>query len=147
VAGRAGRGTVAGEAIVQTLFPEHYSIQLARDQDYRGFYAREITFRKAMRYPPLVALVNVIVRGRAFTKAMDDATDLAARIRAVTAGDLRVLGPAPAPIDRLRGEYRVQLLLKGTQRVVMREALEQALNADPDLRRRVTVDVDPVSVM
>ena len=78
---------------------------------------------------------------------MSDAADLAARLRAVPAGDLRVLGPAPAPIDRLRGEYRVQLLLKGTHRVAMREALEQALAADPELRRRVTVDVDPVSVM
>jgi primosomal protein N' (replication factor Y) len=147
VAGRAGRGTIAGEASVQTLFPEHFSIELARRQDYQGFYAREITFRKAMRYPPLVALVNVVVRGRAFAKAMNDASDLASRIRVVPAGDLRVLGPAPAPIDRLRGEYRVQLLLKATNRVKMREALEQALAVDPELRRRVTVDVDPVSVM
>jgi primosomal protein N' (replication factor Y) len=147
VAGRAGRGTVAGEAIVQTLFPEHFSIQLARQQDYRGFYEQEIRFRKAMRYPPQVALVNVVVRGRAFAKAMADAADLASRIRAVSAGDLRVLGPAPAPIDRLRGEYRVQLLLKGTNRIAMREALEQALAVDQELRRRVTVDVDPVSVM
>jgi primosomal protein N' (replication factor Y) len=78
---------------------------------------------------------------------MADASDLASRIRAVPAGDLRVLGPAPAPIDRLRGEYRVQLLLKATNRVAMREALEQALAVDADLRRRITVDVDPVSVM
>jgi primosomal protein N' (replication factor Y) len=147
VAGRAGRGAISGEAIVQTLFPEHFSIQLARRQDYRGFYEREIAFRTAMRYPPRVSLVNVIVRARAFAKAMGDAADLASRIRAVPAGDLRVLGPAPAPIDRLRGEYRVQLLLKGTNRLAMREALEQALAVDPDLRRRVTVDVDPVSVM
>jgi primosomal protein N' (replication factor Y) len=147
VAGRAGRGTIAGEAIVQTLFPEHFSIQLARQQDYRGFYEQEIRFRKAMRYPPQVALVNVVVRGRAFAKAMSDASDLAARVRAVPAGDLRVLGPAPAPIDRLRGEYRVQILLKGSNRIAMRDALDQALAADADLRRRVTVDVDPVSVM
>jgi len=147
VAGRAGRGEVAGEAIVQTLFPEHFSIELARRQDYKGFYEREITFRKAMRYPPLVGLVNVVVRGRVFARAMADAADLAARIRALPAGDLRVLGPAPAPIDRLRGEYRVQLLLKATNRVLMREALDQALAADAELRRKVTVDVDPVSVM
>jgi primosomal protein N' (replication factor Y) len=147
VAGRAGRGTIAGEAIVQSLFPEHFSIQLARRQDYRGFYEQEIKFRKAMRYPPQVALVNVVVRGRAFATAMADASDLASRIRAVPAGDLRVLGPAPAPIDRLRGEYRVQLLLKATNRVAMREALEQALAVDADLRRRIAVDVDPVSVM
>jgi primosomal protein N' (replication factor Y) len=147
VAGRAGRGTIAGEAIVQTLFPEHFSIQLARQQDYRAFYEQEIRFRKAMRYPPQVALVNVVVRGRAFAKAMSDASDLAARVRAVPAGDLRVLGPAPAPIDRLRGEYRVQILLKGSNRIAMRDALDQALAVDADLRRRVTVDVDPVSVM
>src|SRR5262249_17727715 len=62
VAGRAGRGDQPGEAIIQTLYPDHYSIELACRQDYAGFYERELQFRRSMRYPPAVALVNVIVR-------------------------------------------------------------------------------------
>ena len=81
VAGRAGRGDLAGEAIVQTLFPEHYSIQLACRQDYRAFYDHEIRYRRAMRYPPIVSLINAVVRAPAFGRAMDDAADLAARVR------------------------------------------------------------------
>ena len=75
VAGRAGRGEQPGEAIVQTLYPDHYSIQLACRQDYPAFYERELQFRQAMRYPPLVSLVNTVVRARTFAGAMDDAAD------------------------------------------------------------------------
>ena len=139
---------MAGEAIVQTLFPEHYSIQLACRQDYRAFYDQEIRYRRAMRYPPIVSLINAIVRAPAFGRAMDDAADLAARVRAhADAGAFRVLGPAPAPLGRLRGEYRAQIFLKGTRRTSMREALQQAVAAMPDLQRRVTIDIDPLSVM
>jgi primosomal protein N' (replication factor Y) len=149
VAGRAGRGTQLGEAIVQTIYPDHYSIRLACRQDYAAFYEREIHFRKAMRYPPLVSLINTVVRGRTFTKAMDDAMGVAERLREDDAErrDLRVLGPAPAPLGKLRGEYRTQLLIKGTNRKRMREALIAAIGAAPELQRRVSVDVDPVSVL
>jgi primosomal protein N' (replication factor Y) len=148
VAGRAGRGNLAGEAIVQTLFPEHYSIQLACRQDYHAFYDHEIRYRRAMRYPPVVSLINAIVRAPAFRRAMEDAADLAARLRAqAEAGAFRVLGPAPAPLGKLRGEYRAQIFLKGTRRTSMREAVRKSLAAIPDLQRRVTIDVDPLSVM
>ena len=149
VAGRAGRGTQPGEAIVQTLYPNHYSIQLACRQDYPAFYERELQFRRAMRYPPFLAVINTIVRSRTFSGAMDDAADLVQKIRESTAGDgeLRVLGPAPPPLGRLRGEYRAQLLLKGTNRRRMREALLASLASRPELARRTTVDVDPLSVL
>jgi primosomal protein N' (replication factor Y) len=147
VAGRAGRGERPGEAIVQTLFPEHYSIQLACRQDYPGFYERELRFRTAMRYPPIVSLVNTIVRARTFSAAMDDAADIVQKVREGDDRQLRVLGPAPAPIGKLRGEYRAQLLIKGTNRRRIREALQRALAARPELQRRVVVDVDPLSVL
>ena len=70
VAGRAGRGTIRGEAIVQTLFPNHYSIRHACRQDYIAFYDEEIAFRRAMRYPPTVAMINAVVKGRTFAAAM-----------------------------------------------------------------------------
>jgi primosomal protein N' (replication factor Y) len=148
VAGRAGRGDQPGEAIVQTLYPDHYSIQLACRQDYPAFYERELQFRRAMRYPPLVSIINTIVRSRTFAGAMDDAADIVDRMRALSdRAGFHVLGPAPAPLGRLRGEYRAQFLLKGVNRKAMREALLAAVAARPDVQRRVAVDVDPVSVL
>jgi len=148
VAGRAGRGEQAGEAIVQTLYPTHYSVQLACRQDYPAFYEREVHFRRSMRYPPFVSMINVVVRARTFAGAMDDAGDLVERLRQAEAeSGFRVLGPAPAPLGKLRGEYRAQLLMKGTHRKRMREALISVLAGRPDLARRTVVDVDPLSVL
>ena len=149
VAGRAGRGEQPGEAIIQTLYPGHYSIQLACRQDYPAFYERELHFRRAMRYPPLVSMINAIVRSRTFAGAMDDASDVVQSLRTEMAGHqaVRVLGPAPAPLGKLRGEYRAQFLVKGTNRKMMREALQAAIAGRPDLARRTTIDIDPLSVL
>jgi primosomal protein N' (replication factor Y) len=148
VAGRAGRGEQTGEAVVQTLYPEHYSIQLACRQDYPAFFERELVYRRSMRYPPVVALVNVIVRGKSFDQAMRTATDIVNRVSpASTAGGFVILGPAPAPLVRLRGEHRVQFFLKGGRRAEMRTALKAALSQMPEVRKRVTVDVDPLNMM
>jgi primosomal protein N' (replication factor Y) (superfamily II helicase) len=146
VAGRAGRGEVRGEAIVQTLCPNHYSIRHACRQDYGAFYADEIAFRRAMRYPPVVPLINAVVRAPSFDTAMQYAGDLVRGVRA--AGDsYRVLGPAPAPLSRLKGEHRAQLFIKGANRRAMREALVTVLNSRPEIARRTTIDVDPVNVL
>jgi primosomal protein N' (replication factor Y) len=148
VAGRAGRGEQAGEAIVQTLYPEHYSIQLACRQDYPAFFERELAYRRGMRYPPEVAMICAVIRGRTFKQAMDTATDIVRRLESfATRARFLVLGPAPAPLGRLRGEHRVQCFLKGTRRADMRNALKEVLAAMPEARRRVTVDVDPLSVL
>jgi len=148
VAGRAGRGERPGQAIVQTLYPEHYSIQLACRQDFPAFFERELQFRRGMRYPPMVALINTIVRGRTFDEAMSTATDIVRRLEPATAtSSFGILGPAPAPLGRLRGEHRVQFFMKGTRRADMRNALRTVLAGMPEIRRRVTVDVDPLNVL
>jgi primosomal protein N' (replication factor Y) len=149
VVGRAGRGEQPGEAIVQTLYPDHYSIALACRQDYRAFFASELTFRRAMRYPPAVSLINVVVRGRTLAAAMTDATGLVQRVRSAAGSSdgIAVIGPAPAPLAKLRGEYRVQFFLKGQARARMRELLREALAENAALRRRVRIDVDPVSML
>ena len=147
VAGRAGRGEQRAEAIIQTLFPGHYSIRLATAQDYESFFEKELEYRRAMRYPPVIAMVNVVVRARTFGAAMDAAAELARRTVAAGAGGFVVLGPAPAPLTRLRGEHRVQFFLKGTSRRAMRDALKRALTELPEIARRATVDVDPMTVL
>ena len=146
VAGRAGRGEIAGEAIVQTLHPAHYTIRHACRQDYRAFYDEEIKFRRAMHYPPAVALINAVVKGPSLSAAL---TDAATVVRALTTGlePFRVLGPAPAPLSRLKGEHRAQFFMKGRQRGTMRKALLAALDARPEIKRRTTIDVDPMSVL
>jgi primosomal protein N' (replication factor Y) len=145
VAGRAGRGERPGEAIIQSLIPNHYSIKLACAQDYAAFYEKEIEFRRAMRYPPQVAMVNVVVRGRTFAEAMDGAHDLADAARG--AKGFAILGPAPAPLTRLRGEHRAQFFLKGTSRKAMREALRLAVSRQPKLAKRISIDIDPLSML
>jgi primosomal protein N' (replication factor Y) len=146
VAGRAGRGERAGEAVIQTLYPNHYSIQHACRQDYCGFYRDELVYRRAMRYPPDVALINVLVKARTRQAAMDDANEIATALRTPAFG-YRVLGPAPAPLVKLKGEHRAQLFIKGSQRNAMRKALVGVLADRPELKRRVVIDVDPMSVL
>ena len=102
-------------------------------------------YRRSMRYPPIVSMINVVVRAGRFGDAMRDAGELARSLRRHE--HFEVLGPAPAPISRLRGEYRVQMFLKGHHRPAMRQALQGVLERYPKMQRRVTVDVDPLSVL
>jgi primosomal protein N' (replication factor Y) len=101
-----------------------------------------------MWYPPLVALVNAVVRGRSFEDAMSTASDMTRRLGPLAqTSNFKILGPAPAPLLRLRGEHRVQFFLKGSRRADMRNALKSVLAETPEIRRRVTIDVDPLSVL
>ena len=140
-------GKSPGEAVVQTLYPNHYSIRHACRQDYAAFYEDELKFRKAMRYPPAVALINVVVKARTRQSAMDDAGTIAESMRLPGLDAWKVLGPAPAPLGRLKGEHRAQIFIKGTHRTAMRKALLTVLDARPELKRRTVVDVDPMSVL
>jgi primosomal protein N' (replication factor Y) len=146
VVGRAGRGETPGAAVIQTLYPDHYSIRAAAAQDYASFYEREMEFRTTMQYPPAVALINVVVKGRSMEGAMTDAADIVKRVRHHGVHG-RVLGPAPAALAKIKDEYRAQFFIKGTRRKAMRESLQRALEERPDLRRKVTVDVDPMNVV
>ena len=148
VVGRAGRGERAGEAVVQTFFPTHYAVKCGCAQDYATFAARELEFRTALRYPPITALVNVVVRGSTAEQAMTDAGTLARHVARDTGGKaIAILGPAPAPLAKLRGEHRAQFFVKGGDRAAMRAAVRRALAAFPSVARRAVVDVDPVSML
>jgi primosomal protein N' (replication factor Y) len=147
VAGRAGRGDVRGEAIVQTLHPQHYAIGMAARQAYDDFVACELAFRERMRYPPWLSMINIVVRHQSLATALKDAGLLVEKLRAIGAERFGVLGPAPAPLARLRGESRVQLFLKGRDRAAMRQATRQAIASMPSLQKRVMVDVDPLTML
>ena len=151
VAGRAGRGDKPGKVIIQSYHTEHYALEFAKEQNYEKFYAREIHFRQNMHYPPFVALINALVKNADFGKAAYLASELAQRIKAADAEKvLKVLGPAPAPLARLKGEHRMQVLIKTRYRRQAREALDAAMlglkDAGQDLRP-VTIEVDPVNLM
>ncbi|MEZ5416518.1 MAG: primosomal protein N' [Vicinamibacterales bacterium] len=148
VVGRAGRGERPGAAVVQTFFPTHYAVRCGCAQDYATFAEKEIEFRTALRYPPVTALINVVVRGSTAERAMDAARVLARDVAKATAGHaIMLLGPAPAPLAKLRGEHRAQFFVKGGDRAVMRAAVRGALAAHPALARRAVVDVDPVTML
>jgi primosomal protein N' (replication factor Y) len=152
VAGRAGRGNSPGRVIIQSYHPEHYSIQLAKAQDYLAFYQHEINFRRTMYYPPFSVLVNIIVRHKELLRAQLLAGELARRLRTAANEDktIRILGPAPAPLSRLKGEHRIQILVKARARTRAREILDLAMvnldNAQHDLNN-IMIEVDPIDLM
>ena len=146
VVGRAGRGSIPGEAIIQTLYPDHYAVRSAAAQDYDVFFTKEMTFRTSLRYPPAVALINVVIKDRDVERAMKAAHDLAHRTRHHHPHG-QVIGPAPAAIAKIKDEFRAQFFIKGQKRRAMRDALTRALDERPELKRKVIVDVDPINVI
>ena len=131
---------------MQTLYPDHSSIRYGCQQDYEAFFEEERRFRQAMRYPPEVALVNVVLRAGALSEALEQAGRLVRHLREAD-GRYRVVGPAPAPLGRLRGEHRAQFFLKGKDRAGMRLAIRAAVAKEPEIARRTIIDVDPLSVL
>jgi len=148
VAGRAGRGDTPGQVILQSHLPDHYALTFACAQDYSGFFEREMEFRRTMGYPPAASMVNVVIRADRAAAGAQTADVLARRLRESARGRFRVLGPAHAPLARLRREHRFQVLLKG-HRPSMRDAVREALTGvfGPSRWTKVGVDVDPLSVM
>jgi primosomal protein N' (replication factor Y) len=150
VAGRAGRGELHGRVLIQTFYPEHYAIQDAVKQDYLAFYERETNFRRTMGYPPFTSLANVIVRDTNLEKAISWSWQLSEYFSPHNGKGVRILGPAAAPLARLKKEYRFQFLLKSPKRTVLTKLLAGALdhceaNEIPDTA--VIVDMDPLSLM
>jgi primosomal protein N' (replication factor Y) (superfamily II helicase) len=148
-AGRAGRGDVPGHVIVQTLNPDHYAVRFAADQDYEGFYKKEIEFRKWLRYPPFAAFANVLIRDQKQEDALRMATQLGYLLNPQPEG-IRVMGPAEAPVPRIQDEFRYQILLKAAKRTVLRSVVKQIRSFAEKEKWRATslvVDVDPISLM
>ncbi|MGC2331045.1 MAG: primosomal protein N', partial [Candidatus Acidiferrales bacterium] len=149
VAGRAGRGELPGEVLVETYYPEHYAIQYAAQQDYLSFYEKEAQFRRLLHYPPFTALASVLVRDRKVENAIRWSRALAAYFAPFEERGVKILGPAAAPLARLRRDYRFQFVLKSAHRVILGKALAGALDfcaAKQFPETAVIVDVDPISL-
>jgi primosomal protein N' (replication factor Y) len=148
-AGRAGRGHIPGAVLLQTVNPEHYAIRCAAAQDYRQFYTKELEFRRLMRYPPFAALANVLVRSASQEQAMAMSAELGHLLEPPPEG-VRALGPAEAPVPKLKQEYRYQLLIKATGRKKLNDVLMDLRRFARDRQWPATalvIDVDPLTLL
>lgn len=150
VAGRAGRGELAGRVLIQTFYPGHYAIQDAVKQDYTSFFERELHFRRMMAYPPFTSLANVIVRDTSLERVIRWSRQLSEYFSPYDGEKVRILGPATAPLARLKREHRFQFLLKSHKRSVLAKLLNGALaycEAKEIPQTAVLVDMDPVTLL
>jgi primosomal protein N' (replication factor Y) len=152
VAGRAGRGERPGTVFFQTYLPEHPALRLAARHDYEEFFRVELTNRRELGYAPFSRLVAVRIDAADEHVAKRTAAELAAlatRHPAVAAGTVRVLGPAPAPIARLRARYRHRVLLRSPDRRALRAVAHTiATRVDQGVApARASLDFDPVSML
>ncbi|MGA2271104.1 MAG: primosomal protein N' [Bryobacteraceae bacterium] len=149
VAGRAGRGSVPGIVLIQTINPDHYAVRIAATQDYEAFYEKELAFRRMMRYPPFSAMANVLVRSEKKEAAMRMSSELGILLTPPPE-KLRILGPAEAPVPRLKNEYRYQFLIKAASRKALNELLQRIRRFALERKWGATalvIDVDPLSLM
>ncbi|MFZ0797582.1 MAG: primosomal protein N' [Terriglobales bacterium] len=150
VAGRAGRGQFPGKVVLQTYFQDHYAVQFAARHDFAGFYEKELQFRAWMHYPPYSAIANVLIRSEKLDEALTWSGELGRWFEKTRREGIRVLGPAAAPIMRLKRDYRYHFILKSPSREKM-NALLRAMLAEAAARKiprtQVIVDVDAVWLM
>jgi primosomal protein N' (replication factor Y) (superfamily II helicase) len=150
VSGRAGRGDLIGKVLVQTYHPDHYAIQFAAKHDYPGFVAKEMQYRRWMHYPPYAVLANVVIQSEKLEEATAWAGALGRWFQNARLDKVRVLGPAAAPIVRLKRIYRFHFVLKAEKRQVLGETLRAMLafaETQGIARRNLVVDVDAVHLM
>lgn len=150
VSGRAGRGELPGEVLIQSYCPEHYCFRFVTSHDYQGFYEKEIQFRRFMHYPPFTALALVLVRDKNLAAATETIGRFAELLQEARGPQTRILGPTQSPLPRIRSEHRFQLLVKSRSRsqlqALLRKTLHQAQTQGLDLRR-IHIDIDPVDLM
>jgi len=156
VAGRAGRGIAPGRVIIQTFNPNHYSVQMAKDQDFAKFYQEEARFRSELSYPPFSRLINFRIGGNSQKRSIKAAEEMGEWGRRLLkektyGGGIEILGPSPAPLVKLKGKYRYHMLVKGRRAHSLHQFVEELAS---EMNKRwigrgisLTIDVDPISVM
>ncbi len=154
VAGRAGRGPKGGKVLVQTHTPQHYALTAAAGHDFESFAARELDMRRSPPYPPHVGLVNVMVSGLAENAVAEAAVEVAEWLRGLiaarTEGEAELIGPAPAPLARIKRRWRWHMLLRSENRSWLGRLARYAAGQAPHTGRgpvRVVFDRDPLSLL
>jgi len=152
VAGRSGRGVKNGEVIIQTYNPEHYAIAAASKQDFPGFAAEELEYRKKLYYPPFYRLARILLLCPSLEllrQEMSAINDLGQRLLTeFTLGQLLILGPSPAPFSRISNYYRYHLIIKGESAKVIQLAVSKLLErVKLPSAIKLQVDIDPASLM
>ncbi len=149
VAGRAGRGDKPGRVLLQTVNPDHYAVAEAARQDYRAFYDREKMFRRALRYPPYTSVALLLVCRPDLSDAVEMSRGLGECLRPVP-DSVQLIGPASAPMVRLRAEYRFQFLVRSNRRAALAAVLRQARDYASEHEwppTALTIDVDPINFL
>ena len=150
VSGRAGRGELPGRVLVQTYHMDHYAVRFAQRHDYPGFVKKEMEFRRSLHYPPFAVLANVLVTSEDMAEAAGWAGAIGRYFETAKPAGVRVLGPATAPLAKLKRIYRFHLVLKAARRGELAEAMKGMLlflEGAGVPRGKVVVDVDAVSLM
>lgn len=148
LAGRSGRGEVCGKAMIQTHEPEHYVFDYVKDHDYKGFFNNEIAMRKELSYPPFSKLIRIILSFRTKESANRIVKNIAARIKKIDHKGVEILGPAPAPIEKIRTLWRWHLVLKGKNSKLLRQTVSAILHKIKDIKEvRIDIDVDPINLL
>ena len=156
VAGRAGRGVHPGQVYLQTFNPDHYIFKYVGLHDYLGFYNQEIRFRRTLKYPPFSRLINCLFQGNQEAGVIQMIEKTSRLLRKEAQGNnwtssLEILGPVPAPIARIKGRYRWQMLLKGENNRILHQAAELIREAEKVLLKgtgvQIILDVDPVDML
>lgn len=149
VAGRAGRGDLPGMVYLQTINPDHYAIRFAARQDYAGFFEKELEFRRLMKYPPFAAMANVLIRAVKQEDALRMSTELGHHLTPAPV-NMRIMGPAEAPVPRLKAEFRYQILIKSASRKDLNALLKKAqefARAQKWNATSLVIDVDPLTLL
>jgi primosomal protein N' (replication factor Y) len=149
VAGRAGRGDLPGIVLVQTSNPDHYAVRFAAAQDYQGFYQKELQFRRLMHYPPFSAMANLLVRAAKQEDALRMASELDLYMKPAPE-NIKIMGPAEAPVLRIKAEFRYQFLIKAASRKALNGLLQSARDFARGRKWGATalvIDVDPLTLL
>lgn len=152
VSGRAGRGAKPGRVIVQTHTPDHYSVVMARDNDYSGFFEKEMGLRRTFGFPPCARLINLKIEGQEEGEVRKVAGLLAREGKKIAAGQhlVEILGPAPAPLAKIKGKHRWQVILKGENLESLHSLTGRLLrDSEKGLPRgvKVSADIDPENML
>ena len=146
LSGRAGRGETKGKVVIQTYHPHHYAIRAALECDDEAFVREEMSFRRTFHYPPFTRMVQLLAQHQQRHRAEGGLRELATRLLAHPLSSVvRIAGPAPAPLERLRGKWRFQLMLRSASGAKVRRMVREVLSAHPN--SDVSVDVDPYDLM